>query len=332
MEIAWGMGMNNQKRVIVINTGGTIAMELDERTDSVQSRDVQPLHSIEPLLNQYAPVEMVDLFNIPSPQITPDMMYTLSQVVSSHLNQEDVSGVVITHGTDTLEETAYYLDLTVADEKPVVVTGAMRSSNELGADGPVNLIQSIRVASDTGSRGRGTLVVFNDEIHAARDVTKTHTSNVATFQSPAYGPVGIVTKRAVTYHQPPMHKGIFAVKPTRPQVPIVKVATGMDPSWLDYLVQKQIDGVVLEAFGAGNVPPSIMPLLETLIQRRIPVVMVSRCYNGYVQDLYGYDGGGKNLRNHGVIFCNGLNGQKARIQLIVMLSAEISFENIAQHF
>src|SRR5579875_1619186 len=114
--------MESRKKIVIINTGGTIAMELDESTDSVKSGDVQPLHSIEPMLGQYAPYEMIDLFNVPSPYMTPAMMYTLSTVVHSHLQSENVAGVVITHGTDTLEETAYYLDITVPGDKPVVIT------------------------------------------------------------------------------------------------------------------------------------------------------------------------------------------------------------------
>ncbi len=320
------------KKVVIINTGGTIAMELDESTDSVKAGKDQPLHATEKLLKQFADIEMIDLFNVPSPYMTPEMMYQLCTVIDSYLEKEEIVGVVITHGTDTLEETAYFLDLTVQNDKPVVVTGAMRSSNELGADGPVNLIQSVRVASDSNSYGRGTLVVFNDEIHSARDVTKTHTSNVATFQSPAYGPVGVITKRAVTFHQPAARLQKYRVSKELPKVPLVKVVTGMEPAWLDFLTTAPIDGVVLEAFGAGNVPPSIIPNLQALISRSLPVVMVSRCYNGYVQDLYGYEGGGKQLRQMGIIFCNGLNGQKARIKLLVLLSAGISLQDFEGQF
>ncbi len=322
--------MEQRKKVIIINTGGTIAMELDEETDSVKAGVAQPLHLVSPLLHQYAQCEMVDLFNIPSPHMTPSMMCELSNIVRTHLDKDDVVGVVVTHGTDTLEETAYFLNLTVPGDKPVVITGAMRSSNEIGSDGPVNLVQSVKVAADAGSCGRGTMVVFNDEIHRAQDVTKTHTSNVATFQSPEYGPIGVITKKQVTFHRPPNHRSVYPVQPEMfeesggPQVPVIKVITGMNPAWLQFLLNEHIHGVVLEAFGAGNVPPSIIPTIRKLTLRNIPVVMVSRCYNGFVQDVYGYEGGGKQLRELGVIFCNGLNGQKARIKLMVLLAAGIS--------
>ena len=319
-------------KVVIVNTGGTIAMNLDETTNSVQVGLSHPLRSIEAVLRRVASYEMVDLFNVPSPHMTPVMMHELSRVIRKYLEQPDVLGVVVTHGTDTLEETAYYLDLTIRGDKPVVITGAMRSSNELGADGPVNLVQSLRVAEHESSRGRGVLVVFNDEIHAARHVTKTHTSNVATFQSPSYGPVGIVTKKDISYHQPPDRVDVFEPQVPQAQVPVVKMVAGMDPKWLQFLFDAAIDGVVLEAFGAGNVSPPVLSVLRKLREKAIPVVMVSRCYNGYVQDIYGYEGGGKQLKDLGIVFCNGLNGQKARIRLMVLLAAGVPADQFSNYF
>ncbi|WP_027417463.1 asparaginase [Aneurinibacillus terranovensis] len=313
----------DQDKIIIINTGGTIAMETDEETDSVRPGQKQPLHTIEPTLAQYTRFEMVDLFNIPSPHMTLERMYTLGRTIMEYASQANVSGFVITHGTDTLEETAYFLDLTLQTDKPVVVTGAMRSSNELGADGPVNLVQSVRVASDAASRRRGVLVVFNDEIHAARFVTKTHTSNIATFQSPQHGPVGMLTKKNVAYNQPPSRSQRYTISRVKRNVPLIKMVTGMEEAWLAFLLEQKIDGLVVEAFGAGNVPPAALPVLRELTARGVPIVIVSRCYNGYVQDLYGYEGGGKQLKKMGCLFCNGLIGQKARIKLIVALEAGI---------
>ncbi|WP_047152652.1 asparaginase [Aneurinibacillus tyrosinisolvens] len=325
-------GTPETRKIIIINTGGTIAMETDDATDSVKPGEEHPLHTIEPQLKQYALVKMVDLFNVPSPHMTPEMMLVLSQRIAQYAADSNITGIVVTHGTDTLEETAYFLDLTLATEKPVVVTGAMRSSNELGADGPVNLVQSVRVASDEESRGRGVLVVFNDEIHAARHVTKTHTSNVATFQSPQHGAVGLVAKKSIFYTQPAVRTPVYNVSKAEKVVPLVKMVTGMDARWLQFLLEQPIDGLVLEAFGAGNVPPSILPVLTALTRREIPIVMVSRCYNGYVQDLYGYEGGGAQLKRMGIIFCNGLNGQKARIKLLAALEQEQNPHELASHF
>lgn len=320
-------------KVVVINTGGTIAMESSVGTDAVDVAKLQPLHNLISLLSAYATIEMIDLFQVPSPHMTMSMMGELAERIGIVLAHDDVSGVVVTHGTDTLEETAYYLDLTVASDKPVVMTGAMRSSNELGADGPVNLIHAVRVAADRGSQNRGTLIVFNDEIHAARFVTKTHTSNVATFQSPSSGPIGIVTKRTIAYHQAPMNRQMYAPNQMEQiQVPLVKLVSGMESSWFSWLLENQIDGLVVEAFGAGNVTPNFMPVLRTLCDKGVAVVIVSRCYNGYVQDIYAYDGGGRQLKEIGCIFSNGLNGQKARIRLIVLIASQISATQLQKHF
>lgn len=323
----------DHRKVVVINTGGTIAMEIDETTAAVSVPEEQPLHRLEPLLHSYVESEMIDLFHVPSSHITLPMMRSLAECVRVALARDNVSGVVITHGTDTLEETAYYLDITVASEKPIVVTGAMRSSNEVGADGPINLIESVRVAIDDRSRNRGTLVVFNDEIHLARFVTKTHTSNVATFQSPSYGPVGAVTTKSIVYHQPASRQSVYHPSwEETAQVPLIKMVSGGEAAWLSWLLDAEIDGLVVEAFGAGNVPPYAVPFLETLCERSLPIVIVSRCISGYVQNVYAYEGGGKQLRNIGCIFSNGLNGQKARIRLMTLLSAGIPASDMQHHF
>src|SRR5699024_5282159 len=147
-------------------------------------------------------VELItdELFNLPSPHVTPVEMLRIKQRINQG-EREGIDGVVITHGTDTLEETAYFLDLTLPSTIPVVVTGAMRSSNEVGSDGLYNFQTAIEVAADDASRGNGVMVVMNDEIHTARYVTKTHTTNVATFRTPTFGPIGLVAKGHPIYFQ-----------------------------------------------------------------------------------------------------------------------------------
>lgn len=323
---------NMKKKIMILNTGGTIAMELDEQTTAVKPGSHQPLYGLLERLKQYAPVEMEDIYNLPSPHMTPQRMKELSKRVHHFSEDDQVEGIVITHGTDTLEETAYLLDLTLTTNKPVIVTGAMRSNNELGADGPINLLESVRTAVNKNSWNRGTLTVFNNEIHAARYVTKTHTSSVATFKSPGTGPLGSITKRDISFYQSPYRGKVYSIQGNPHKVPLVKLVAGFDPSWLDYFLSQDIDGIVFEAFGAGNVPPAILPAIQQFIKKNIPVVMVSRCYNGYVQDLYSYEGGGKQLNEMGVIFCNGLSGQKARIKLLVLLDAQHKIEDYSAHF
>ncbi len=315
------------KNALVINTGGTIAMSVDA-SEGVKPQDDQAVNKILPFLERYANVTMINYVNLPSPHITPPIMNQLRLKVEEELQMNTYDGVVITHGTDTLEETAYFLDLTLPVHVPVVVTGAMRSSNELGADGPVNVISSVRVAVDPESRNKGVLVVFNDEIHAARHVTKTHTSNVATFQSPQYGPIGTISKKSVNYHHAPLDRETYPIQHADANVPLLKAVAGMDPNWLRFLQEQPIDGLVVEAFGLGNLPPAILPTLQQLLDKGTPIVLVSRCYNGQVQDVYDYAGGGKQLKEMGMIFSNGLNGQKARLKLIVALQQTRDFHEL----
>jgi len=315
------------KNVLVINTGGTIAMSVDD-SESVKPLDDQAVNRILPFLERYAHITMINYVNLPSPHITPPLMNQLRLKIESELNQHHYDGVVVTHGTDTLEETAYFLDLTLPVQVPVVVTGAMRSSNELGADGPVNLISSVRTAIDPESRNKGVLVVFNDEIHAARHVTKTHTSNVATFQSPEYGPIGTISKKSVSYHHAPLDRETYRINHAGANVPLIKAVAGMDPGWLRFLLEEPIDGLVMEAFGLGNLPPAILPTLQQVLDKGTPIVIVSRCFNGQVQDVYDYEGGGKQLKEMGMVFSNGLNGQKARLKLMVALQQTRDFHEL----
>jgi L-asparaginase len=319
------------KKVLVINTGGTIAMSVDA-SERVKPLDDQAVDRILPFLQRYADVTMVNYLNLPSPHITPAVMNQLRLLIEQELNQHGYDGVVVTHGTDTLEETAYFLDITLPVTVPVVVTGAMRSSNELGADGPVNLISSVRTAADPQSRDKGVLVVFNDEIHAARHVTKTHTSNVATFQSPAYGPIGTISKKSVNYHHAPLVREHYSIDRADANVPLIKAVAGMDPNWLGFLLEQPVDGLVVEAFGLGNLPPAVVPVLRKLLDKGVPIVLVSRCYNGQVQDVYDYEGGGRQLKELGIVFSNGLNGQKARIKLMVVLQQTRDFAELQRLF
>jgi L-asparaginase len=321
------------KKIIVMTTGGTIAMIEDAATGTVRPvENGADLTQAIPRLNEYAEVEVEMFSNLPSPHLTTAIMSELGRAVKERLARPDIDGIVITHGTDTLEETAYYLDLILPAGKPVVVTGAMRSSNELGADGPVNLLNAIRTAASRDAEGQGVLVVLNDEIHAARFVTKTHTSNVATFQSPAVGPIGFLDKRSVHIRHIPKPHSHIPVDSLEPNVGLLKMAVGMDDSLIQFLLEKGSKGLVIEAFGQGNIPPAVVPGIKAAIARGVPVVIVSRCYNGIVQDVYGYEGGGKHLKELGALFSNGLNGQKARIKLMTALCETDNIDELKKYF
>jgi L-asparaginase len=307
------------KKILIIHTGGTIAMSEDKDSGAVKPSEQHPLGNIVPAINNMAELSEDYFLNLPSPHITINHMVKLAQRIEEKIKDEHFEGIVITHGTDTLEETAYLLDLIVQSDIPIVVTGAMRSSNELGSDGPHNLVSSIRVSLSEEARGQGVLVVLNDEIHTAKNVTKTHSSNIATFQSPQYGPIGIVTKHRITFHHKPIRRDRYHVRDLHKNVYLLKAYAGMDASLLDAIIEQNVDGLVIEGLGQGNLPPQVVPGLDRLLAKNIPVVLVSRCFNGIVQDVYGYEGGGKQLKAAGLIFSNGLNGQKARIKLLVAL-------------
>lgn len=307
------------RRILVLHTGGTISMTADQ-SGAVAPSAHNPLVAAGVQLPEDVELQVEEIFNLPSPHMTPERMLELSERIRRAEDVEDIDGVVVTHGTDTLEETAYFLDLTLDPRVPVVVTGAMRSSNEIGTDGLYNFQSAIRVAASGAARGKGCLVVMNDEIHTARFVTKTHTTNVATFRTPTFGPIGLVTKNGARFFQELIHQQVAPITETVDNVVLIKAYAGMDGTLFD-AIGDHLNGLVIEALGAGNMPPATLPALQRILARGIPVVLVSRCFNGVAEDVYDYDGGGIQLKKMGISFCQGLNGQKARIKLIVGLAA-----------
>ncbi|MCT2537407.1 asparaginase [Aquibacillus koreensis] len=320
------------KRIVVIHTGGTIAMKEDKSTGTVSTSTSNPLTHMTHMINEIATVEEQILFNLPSPHITPDHMLKIAKEINNYLAQDDYDGAIITHGTDTLEETAYFLDLYLDTKKPVVVTGAMRSSNELGSDGPYNMISAIRVATSEQAFDKGVLVVMNDEIHTAKYVTKTSTSNVATFQSPQFGPIGMLTKQSVYFYQKFPKVESYPISTLSKKVAMVKAYAGMDDSLIEAFLKSGIDGLVIEGLGQGNVPKETIPALKNFLKANKPVILVSRCFKGIVQPTYGYEGGGMHLKEMGVIFASGLTGQKARLKLLFALEITSDITEISEFF
>lgn len=317
------------KKILVLHTGGTIAMKADADTGGVMPDQTNPL--LDAVVTVEPSVELLveDILNVPSPHMTPHHMLLLSQRIQQAVHS-DIEGVVITHGTDTLEETAFFLDTTIGDLLPIVLTGAMRSSNETGSDGLYNFENAIRVAACSEAQGKGVLVVMNDEIHTARYVTKTHTTNVATFRTPTLGPIGIVTKQHILFMQQLTPIRRLNTASADGQIPIVKAYAGMQEELLEVLATATIDGLVIEALGAGNLPPQTLPSLERILARGIPVVLVSRCFNGLAEPVYSYEGGGKQLEQLGVLFCQGINSQKARLKLLIALNNHLTAQELKQ--
>ena len=308
------------KKILVLHTGGTISMQADASGAVVTSSDNPMNHVSNPL--EGIQVHALDFCNLPSPHIKPKHMLALYQKIKEEAANYD--GVVITHGTDTLEETAYFLDTMEVPHMPIVLTGAMRSSNELGSDGVYNYLSALRVASDDRAADKGVLVVMNDEIHAAKYVTKTHTTNVGTFQTPTHGPLGLITKREILYFKTAEPRVRFDLDHIQGLVPIISAYAGMTDELIDMLDLEQLDGLIIQAFGAGNVPKETAQKLENLLQKGIPVALVSRCFNGIAEPVYAYQGGGVQLQKSGVFFVKELNAQKARLKLLIALNAGLT--------
>lgn len=312
------------KKILVLHTGGTISMQADASGAVVTSQDNPMNHVSNPL--EGVEVHALDFFNLPSPHIKPKHMLALYQKIKEEADHYD--GFVITHGTDTLEETAYFLDTMEVPHKPIVLTGAMRSSNELGSDGVYNYLSALRVASDDKAADKGVLVVMNDEIHAAKYVTKTHTTNVSTFQTPTHGPLGLIMKYEILYFKTAEPRVRFDLNKIQGLVPIIPVYAGMTEELLDLLPVDQLDGLIIQAFGAGNVPKETAQKLNALIQEGLPIALVSRCFNGIAEPVYAYEGGGVCLQNAGVFFVKELNAQKARLKLLIAINAGLTGEEL----
>ena len=321
------------KKIAIIFNGGTISMKIDEKIKAaVPSLSADEIMSMIPGVEDYAEIEAYTFSSMPSPHMTLETMLKLSKFTTELVERDDIDGVVITHGTDTLEETAYLLDLTVKTKKPVVVTGAMRSGSELGYDGPFNLATSICTAISDEAVGRGVLVCFNGELNSASEVTKANSMALNAFRTPNFGPIGIVDNDNVIFYRDANHLEKYDVSKIEKQVALIKCVVDMDSSYIDYLIEKGCGGIVIEALGRGNVPPKMVEGIKKAIELEIPVVVVSRCFEGRVFESYGYEGGGKQIKDLGVIFGDTLPGQKARIKLILAINSGMNIHEVARAF
>ena len=320
-------------RVAIFFTGGTISMSIDPTMGGAS-----PALSGEEIvaqvigLKEIADFEIINFARLPGPHVTPSIMLELAHAVRLVLQRENIDGVVITHGTDTLDETAYFLDLVLQSVKPVVFVGAMRNSSELSWDGPANLIAAVRVATTVEARGLGVLVAMSEEIIAAREVIKTHTESVDTFQSRDYGPIGLIDKDRIIIARRTTDQEYIQTDNIEMAVETMKMVSGGDGKFIDYAIAQGVRGLVLEAFGRGNVPPGYMGAIDRAAKTGIPMVLTSRCSRGRTLDAYAYEGAGKTLTKLGVILGGVLPSHKARIKLILALGAGWSTDRIRQSF
>lgn len=318
----------------VIATGGTIAMKIDPLKNApVPALSGDDLLSSVPELTKVARVRVESLFNIPSNYIDPERWITLQRSVIKALANDEVAGVVITHGTDTMEETAYFLDLTVPGEKPVVLVGAQRNASERDSDGPRNLLNAARLCVAPEARSRGVMIAMNGQVNAAREARKTHTSDVETFKSGDAGFLGVVDQdRVVFYRAPERRQQVTLTGGPLPRVEIVPMYAGADGTLLRAAVAAGAKGVVVQALGWGNVNVPLYNAIKEAVGRGVVVVISTRVPNGRVLPVYGFEGGGKTLKEAGAIFADDLSPQKARILLMLALQETTKAAEIQKLF
>ena len=252
-----------------------------------------------------------------------ELTRSLADRVAEHCRRDDVAAAVVTHGTDTMEETVYAVDRLHASGKPVVFTGAQRAADEADTDGPRNLRNAIQVGLAVHSADRGALVAFAGEIHAAREVRKVHTSALAAFGSPGYGPLGHVDGDQVGYRRrpdrsPPLPRPEAALPP----VDLIRLHAGSDDRFLRCSLESGSRAIVLEATGRGNANEQVLPGVAAAVEAGVPVVICSRCLAGRVEPVYGR-GGGKDLAEAGALFGGDLAGPKARVLVQLALAAGV---------
>jgi L-asparaginase len=314
-------------------TGGTISMQRDQSAGgNVPAHKGEALIQFAGELDRISPYRVDNWALVPACHLGPDRLWQLRERVREVAESGDVSGIVITQGTDIMEESAYLLDRTLSVTVPVALTGAMRTSGDEGWDGARNLRDAALVAADAASRGRGVLVVFHGKVFAGRTAVKVHTTDVDAFAAPYSAPLGRVDGDSVVYSKVPAVPATqndgsvtaLAPKTLEARVALVPMVAGDTGEMLD-LARSKHDGVVIAAFGSGNVPPGAVPAIRRWIDDGKPVVLASRCPLGVVTPSYAFEGGGSQLVRMGAIPAGPRTPSQARMELMLSLSAGVSY-------
>ena len=327
------LGEINLKKIAFISTGGTISMQADESGLAVPKAGGKELiDSLEDIKDEFI-IENFEFINIPSAHMSIENLIDLRKLILD-INDKGYDGIVITHGTDTMEETAYFLDLTTDLNIPIVLTGSQRNLSAVSSDVALNIIDSIRVAGDDIAGEMGVLIVFSSEIIPARDATKTHRTRVDTFKSLEFGHLGTVDNDKVLWFRRPMIREYYGFGDIKNiEVDIVTSYLGADSRNIRNSIKGRVDGIILQGLGAGHIPEPMLEGIEEAIEKSIPVVLTSRTLRGrFLTDTYGFKGSEKYLRNLGLIFGEDLTSQKIRIKLMVLLSLGYSYEDIKYEF
>ncbi|MGM9927704.1 MAG: asparaginase [Bacillus sp. (in: firmicutes)] len=311
------------KKITLITTGGTIASkEVEKGLLKSGAISGSELAALCDLPNDYE-IKIIDIMQVPSMHIDFQAMTLIKEAIEKEFEDPAVDGIVVTHGTDSLEETAYFLDLTVNDYRPVVVTGSQRSPADVGTDVFSNLKNSIYTASNELLHDAGVVVVFNERIYSAKYVKKVHASNLQGFESFGYGYLGIIDNDVVSIYQKPIRKDKFTLTSELPRVDIIKCHTGSDGIFIEAAIKAGARGIVLEGVGRGQVTPAMMKTIKKCTGDVVFIVTTS-AEEGKVYPSYGYEGSANDLKLNGVILGEDYDSKKARIKLAVLMASQSS--------
>lgn len=316
-----------KKKVSLITTGGTIASK--EISKGLLNSGAMTGEELAELCNlpEDIEVKIVDVMQKPSMHIDFDQMLKIRSEILIELNDPTVCGIVVTHGTDSLEETAYFLDLTINDPRPIVVTGSQRAPQDIGTDVYSNLRNSVYVSVNEELKNSGVVVVFNERIYSAKYVKKVHASNIQGFESFGYGYLGIIDNNIVSIYQKPILKDNYQIKKQIPRVDIIKCYTGADGVFVEAATRAGAKGIVLEGVGRGQVSPYMMDAIKKAIAAEVIVIVTTSAEEGKVYPAYGYLGSAYDLEQNGVLLGEDYDSKKARIKLAVLLA---SVEKVVQ--
>ncbi|MBY0257189.1 asparaginase [Methylobacterium sp.] len=316
--------MSDRPTVAIVATGGTIAMKHDPGTGApVPALTGADLVAAVPRLSDLARIEVLEFANVPSAYLGPALWPDLSRAVAGLLARPEIAGAIVLHGTDTLDQTAYFLDLTLASDKPVVVVGAQRNASEADADGARNLLNAVRQILAQGARedlrGLGVTVTLNHNINAAREVRKSHTNNVETFNSGEAGFLGHIDEDRVVFARKSLRRQTLPLPDRLARVDLVAMAAGSDGRQLRHAVADGAEGVVIAAYGFGNVNEALYDAVVEAIAAGVTIVVASQVPHGRALPVYGFKGGGGTLRAAGAVFADDLTPDKARVLALLAL-------------
>jgi L-asparaginase len=327
--------MTRVKELVVISTGGTIAMTPGEGgqgvVPNVSGTDL--VSKLPPLPDPDINVVVENFRNKPAGHLTFDELWQIADLIHQRAKDRDDIGFIITMGTDVLEEAAYFMDLLVGDQAPVVLTGAMRSGNQLGYDGYANLYHALLTAASPAARHTGAVLVMNEEIHSAQEVQKVHSVNPAAFGSPGWGPLGLIVEDEVWIKRMNLVREIIPASPPFPRVELIRCTIAMDDFLVAAAYEKGVDGLVIEALGVGHVSVPVRDVLVKAVESGVPVLVTTRCTAGTaLTKTYGFPGSESDLISKGVMVAKGLPGIKARLKLTLAMASGDDGQRLRRRF